>query len=81
MKSERGRNMVDSIVTIAHNLDLHVVAEGVEQAEQISILEQLNCQTVQGYYYSKPLSRDEFSQFLRNQHTKSAPSLIHSANI
>lgn len=80
MKSERGRNMVDSIVTIAHNLDLHVVAEGVEQAEQISILEQLNCQTVQGYFYSKPLSRDEFTQFLKNQQSKSTPSLIRSIN-
>lgn len=76
MKNERGRNMVDSIVTIAHNLDLHVVAEGVEQASQIEALKELNCETVQGYYYSKPLSRDEFTEFLKQQHTKSAPSLI-----
>ncbi|MCG7552902.1 EAL domain-containing protein [Pseudoalteromonas piscicida] len=70
MGNERGRNMVDSIVTIAHNLDLHVVAEGVENEEQLNILEQLNCQTVQGYYYSKPLSSNEFEQFLK-QHTPS----------
>lgn len=76
MKNERGRNMVDSIVTIAHNLDLHVVAEGVEQASQIEILKQLNCETVQGYYYSKPLSKDEFTEFLKLQHSKSVPSLI-----
>jgi diguanylate cyclase (GGDEF)-like protein/PAS domain S-box-containing protein len=67
MNTERGRNMVDSIVTIAHNLDLHVVAEGVEQAEQLVILENLNCETVQGYYYSKPLSFEEFSEFLKTQ--------------
>jgi len=59
--------MVDSIVTIAQNLDLHVVAEGVEKSEQIEILEQLNCQTIQGYYYSKPLSADEFTEFLEKQ--------------
>ena len=76
MKTERGRNMVDSIVTIAHNLDLHVVAEGVEQADQIEILKKLNCETVQGYYYSKPLSKDEFTEFLKQQQTKAAPSLI-----
>ncbi|ASM49396.1 hypothetical protein PESP_a1255 [Pseudoalteromonas espejiana DSM 9414] len=79
MKTERGRNMVDSIVTIAQNLDLHVVAEGVEQANQIEILKKLNCETVQGYYYSKPLSKDEFTAFLKQQQSKSAPSLI-SAN-
>ncbi|MBD1581501.1 putative bifunctional diguanylate cyclase/phosphodiesterase [Pseudoalteromonas sp. S16_S37] len=67
MVSERGRNMVDSIVTIAHNLDLHVVAEGVEKAEQLAALEQLNCQTIQGYFYSKPLSASEFTAFLKAQ--------------
>jgi len=76
MKTERGRNMVDSIVTIAHNLDLHVVAEGVEQAAQIEVLKKLHCETVQGYYYSKPLSKDEFTEFLKQQQTKAAPSLI-----
>ncbi|MBQ4877576.1 sensor domain-containing protein [Pseudoalteromonas luteoviolacea] len=65
MGSERGRNMVDSIVTIAHNLDLHVVAEGVEEEEQLALLKQLECQTIQGYYYSKPLSSDEFEHFLQ----------------
>lgn len=67
MHNERGRNMVDSIVTIAQNLELHVVAEGVEKAEQLAILENLNCQTVQGYYYSKPLSAEEFTEFLKQQ--------------
>ncbi|MFY8325990.1 putative bifunctional diguanylate cyclase/phosphodiesterase [Pseudoalteromonas sp. ZZD1] len=79
MENERGRNMVDSIVTIAHNLDLHVVAEGVEEAQQIAILEQLNCETMQGYYYSKPLSKTEFTAFLQKQLNESAPSLIHQA--
>ena len=78
MQSERGRNMVDSIVTIAHNLDLHVVAEGVEQADQVTMLEQLKCQTIQGYFYSKPLSQPEFTEFLKSQLDKSAPSLLRS---
>ncbi|MEH6393429.1 putative bifunctional diguanylate cyclase/phosphodiesterase [Pseudoalteromonas sp.] len=79
MHSERGRNMVDSIVTIAHNLDLHVVAEGVEQADQIAILKELNCETMQGYYYSKPLSRAEFTEFLKKQQNQAALSLVHQA--
>lgn len=79
MHSERGRNMVDSIATIAHNLDLHVVAEGVEQADQIAILKELNCETMQGYYYSKPLSRAEFTEFLKKQQNQAALSLVHQA--
>ncbi|WP_235423519.1 EAL domain-containing protein [Pseudoalteromonas luteoviolacea] len=74
MGSERGRNMVDSIVTIAHNLDLHVVAEGVEEEEQLALLKQLECQTIQGYYYSKPLSSEEFERFLQSE-LESKPSL------
>jgi len=74
MASERGRNMVDSIVTIAHNLDLHVVAEGVEEEAQLSLLKQLDCQTLQGYYYSKPLSSEEFERFLKAE-TEQKPSL------
>ena len=80
MNTERGRNMVDSIVTIAHNLDLHVVAEGVEQASQISILEELNCETLQGYYYSKPLSKDEFTAFLKQQQSQSKLSLVRATS-
>ncbi|OCQ20668.1 diguanylate phosphodiesterase [Pseudoalteromonas luteoviolacea] len=74
MGSDRGRNMVDSIVTIAHNLDLHVVAEGVEEEEQLALLKQLDCQTLQGYYYSKPLSSDEFERFLESE-SEHKPSL------
>ncbi|MDR6983650.1 diguanylate cyclase (GGDEF)-like protein/PAS domain S-box-containing protein [Rheinheimera pacifica] len=65
MNTARGRNMVDTIVTIAHNLSLTVVAEGVEQAEQLEMLRKLRCEVIQGYYYSKPLSADDFADFLR----------------
>ena len=67
MNTARGRNMVDTIMTIAHNLSLSVVAEGVEQEEQLAMLRKLRCDVIQGYYYSKPLSNAEFTQFLQEQ--------------
>ncbi len=67
MNTARGRNMVDTIVTIAHNLNLTVVAEGVEQAEQLQQLRQLRCEIIQGYFYSKPLSAHDFGLFLKQQ--------------
>lgn len=67
MNTARGRNMVDTIVTIAHNLNLTVVAEGVEQAEQLQQLKQLRCEIIQGYFYSKPLSAHDFGLFLKQQ--------------
>lgn len=67
MNTARGRNMVDTIMTIAHNLNLTVVAEGVEQQDQLDMLRKLRCDVLQGYYYSKPLSAEEFGQFLQKQ--------------
>lgn len=73
--SKRGRNMVDSIVTIAHNLDLDVVAEGVEYSDQIDILNELNCEILQGYHYSKPLSAEQFEAFLLKKSGKAQSRL------
>jgi len=62
--SEQGRNMVATIVTIAHNLGLHVVAEGVETSQQLSFLSGLRCEQLQGYLYSKPLPENDFQKYL-----------------
>ena len=80
MSTARGRNMVDTIMTIAHNLSLNVVAEGVEEAEQLELLRKLRCDVIQGYYYSKPLSEAEFSQFLQQQkHSKAKLAAVPAA--
>lgn len=80
MNTARGRNMVDTIMTIAHNLSLNVVAEGVEEAEQLELLRKLRCDVIQGYYYSKPLSEAEFSQFLQQQkHRRAKLAAVPSA--
>ena len=65
--SEQGRNMVSTIVTIAHNLGLSVVAEGVEHENQLKYLAQLNCEQLQGYLYSKPLCAKDFYQYIVSQ--------------
>jgi diguanylate cyclase (GGDEF)-like protein/PAS domain S-box-containing protein len=65
--SEQGRNMVATIVTIAHNLGLSVVAEGVEHENQLIFLSQLKCEQLQGYLYSKPLCAKDFYQYIVSQ--------------
>ncbi len=62
--SEQGRNMVATIVTIAHNLGMQVVAEGVETNQQLSFLSGLRCEQLQGYLYSKPLPESDFQKYL-----------------
>jgi diguanylate cyclase (GGDEF)-like protein/PAS domain S-box-containing protein len=62
--SVQGRNMVATIVTIAHNLSMQVVAEGVETNQQLSFLSGLRCEQLQGYLYSKPLPKTDFEKYL-----------------
>ncbi|MET4559991.1 diguanylate cyclase (GGDEF)-like protein/PAS domain S-box-containing protein [Lysinibacillus parviboronicapiens] len=56
--------VVDAIIQMSHRLKMKVVAEGVEQAQQVDILRKMNCDIIQGYYYSKPLPLDELLEFI-----------------
>jgi len=57
--------LVMAIVTLAHNLRLKVVAEGIETAEQLAFLRLLRCDEGQGYLFSKPVTHDVFASSLR----------------
>ncbi|MFB6588618.1 EAL domain-containing protein, partial [Bacillus thuringiensis] len=54
---ERDTNITAAIIHLAHTLELNVIAEGVEKKEQIQFLKEKNVKLVQGYYYSRPLSK------------------------
>jgi diguanylate cyclase (GGDEF)-like protein/PAS domain S-box-containing protein len=57
--------IVASIITLAHNLKLAVIAEGVETLTQLDYLRTMGCDEIQGYYFSRPLPADEFEALLR----------------
>jgi EAL domain-containing protein (putative c-di-GMP-specific phosphodiesterase class I) len=50
--------IVRSIITLAHSLGKHVIAEGVETGEQLELLRSLGCEYGQGYFFSKPLDAE-----------------------
>lgn len=54
-----------TVITLAHSLKLAVIAEGVETEEQLKYLGSQRCDSIQGYYFSKPISADECEQILR----------------
>jgi EAL domain-containing protein (putative c-di-GMP-specific phosphodiesterase class I) len=56
--------IVKAIVSLAHNLKIEVIAEGVETAEQLALLRTLQCDYGQGYYFSKPLEVHEVETLL-----------------
>lgn len=62
--------MVSAIIALARALKLQVVAEGVEQFEDLQLLREFGCEYVQGYYYSKPLTVEDFTKHLKEFGTK-----------
>ena len=69
--------IVASIIALAHNLKLDVIAEGVETVEQLDYLRRHGCDQMQGYYFSKPLAAADFEQLLRQK--RSLPSTAQRA--
>jgi diguanylate cyclase (GGDEF)-like protein len=68
--------VVQSIISLAHNLGLDVIAEGVETEAELTFLQEKGCNIYQGYYFSKPLSEKAFSRYLRSYgHIKAVRSV------
>ena len=57
--------IVTTIISMAHNLSLRVIAEGVETLDQMSFLQNNQCDEMQGYYFSRPVSPEQFVELLR----------------
>ena len=57
--------MIELIIDIAKFLELNVVAEGVETAEQVEILKRSGVDIIQGFYFSKPVPPEEFAAFIK----------------
>jgi EAL domain-containing protein (putative c-di-GMP-specific phosphodiesterase class I) len=66
------REIVRTIIVLAHNLGLKVVAEGTEKEEQISLLKELNCEMAQGYLFSRPADDQAMSTLLASNRSAGA---------
>lgn len=64
MLSEKGRKITERIINLAHDMELNVVAEGVEVEEQLVILKKFHCDIIQGYIFGKPLSEEDAHKFI-----------------
>lgn len=69
----RGRAVLEGVMKLAQQLDLQVVAEGIETAEQAQLLTSLACPLGQGYFWSKPLSEADARLRLLHDHLPAAP--------
>jgi EAL domain-containing protein (putative c-di-GMP-specific phosphodiesterase class I) len=69
-RNPHSMTLVTTIISLAHALDLKVIAEGVETEEQAKLLRLLKCDELQGYLFSKPLAPDGIRDFLSSGGTQ-----------
>lgn len=67
-ESSADKQIVQSIIGLAHNFGLPVVAEGVEQAHTLAALENMGCDQIQGYFFAKPMPGEALMGWCQNFH-------------
>jgi len=65
LTNKTDREIIVSVVKLAHSLDIEVIAEGAEEKEHIDLLTSLGCDEVQGYFIAKPMPTDQFVKFVQ----------------
>jgi EAL domain-containing protein (putative c-di-GMP-specific phosphodiesterase class I) len=68
--SKQNLQIVQAIVTLAHNLDMAVTAEGIETTEQLAQLKALKCEFGQGYFFSCPVDSLEAGALIADEHNE-----------
>jgi diguanylate cyclase (GGDEF)-like protein len=69
--SEKDKAIVRTIINLAKNLEIRVIAEGVESGSQLEFLKQESCDEVQGYYYYKPMPPEEIERIFMEEDARS----------
>lgn len=69
--TKEGQSVIaETIIDLGKKMNLKVIAEGIEEIEQQERLLELGCDEVQGFYYAKPMPKNEFLEFLKNHNKK-----------
>lgn len=67
LDNESDKQLLSNIITMADNLGIGVIAEGVEEAHTVNTLNEMGCFDIQGYYFDKPLEKNDFEKKLINK--------------
>ena len=69
LSDDYDKNIVNTVITMAHGMDLKVIAEGVETQQQFDLLNEMGCDEIQGYLLSRPVPADEITELLKKFET------------
>ncbi len=71
-KSRKMDLLVETLISVFHNLNAKVVAEGVEEEAQVEFLRKVGCDYIQGFYFYRPMDEESFLALLEKQHSETA---------
>lgn len=75
-ESEKGKTIVESIVSMAKHLNLKVVVEGTETIEQVEFCKSIGCEMAQGYFFSKPINAEDYLEIQKTGLKKGKKNLV-----
>lgn len=73
----RAEKIIESIISLAYNLEMPVIAEGVEELEQVEMLRRIGCHLVQGFYYAKPMPVEDYEKFIEQYQCEDVYTIIN----
>ena len=76
----RAETIISSVIRMAKWLNIPVIAEGVDRAEQVEFLKSVGCDYIQGFYYSKPLPAADYEKLISDQEEQPVPENGTSVN-
>ncbi len=62
--AEKGAKIIEAVIKMAESLHMTVIAEGVEESEQVEFLTKLGCDYIQGYYFAKPMPQEQYQELM-----------------
>lgn len=65
--AEKGAKIIEAVIRMAESLDMMVIAEGVEEKHQVDFLNDLGCDYIQGYYFGRPMSQDQYEKLTNHE--------------
>ncbi len=68
--NQREKKVISHVISLAKDLQISVLAEGVETESQKNFLQEANCDMIQGYYYAKPMPMKDFAKYIEESGVK-----------
>ena len=72
INTKKGRTVIKNTISMMHDIDMHLVVEGIETENVLNTLDGMGADYIQGFYFSKPLPEKEFLEFLKKNNRKPA---------